>query len=259
MRRMFLRHYGAIFHAMNIAFHVKHYIFVAFKNLFTLMKFTEEQAREALRAELTNKGRKSLAMSDRTLAKQTEILVKRLADEEMGLPDFVEIAIEILNPMNDNIRKDKSDFANKWKEDHPEPEPPAEPQPPTEPTPKESPELKALMERIAALEKDKAESDKRASIAQKRSDLVAKLKEKGVKDDEWLNDFLSEVNIGDDFDVDAKTDTYVKLYNKSVASGGGAVPPGNPGGTTDDDIMKSIKAASELAKKERSVIETKNE
>lgn len=208
------------------------------------MKFTEEQAREALRAELTNKGRKSLAMSDRTLAKQTEILVKRLANEEMGLPDFVEIAIEILNPMNDNIRKDKSDFANKWKEDHPETNPPTDPEPPK---PTETPEYKALMERIAALEKDKAEADKRASIAQKRKDITAKLKEKGVKDDEWLSDFLSEVNITEDLDVDAKSDSWVKLYNKSKANGGNSVPPVNPTGGSPSDKGVKLDDVSALA------------
>lgn len=219
------------------------------------MKFTEEQAREALRAELTNKGRKSLAMSDRTLAKTTESLMKRLADEEMGLPDFVEIAVEILNPVNDNIRKDKSDFANKWKEEHPEPEPSTNTEPPK---PTENPEIKALMERIAALETDKKESEKRASIAQKRKDLTAKLKAKGVKDEEWMNDFLSEVNVTEDFDVDAKVDTFVKLYNKSRSNGGGAPAPGNPdGGSAADAFKKSIEAAAQLAKKERVVIEQK--
>lgn len=220
------------------------------------MKFTEEQAREALRAELTNKGRKSLAMSDRTLAKTTESLIKRLADEEMGLPDFVEIAVEILNPVNDNIRKDKSDFANKWKEEHPEPEPPTDPEPPK---PTESPEIKALMERIAALETDKKDSEKRASIAQKKKDLTAKLKEKGVKDEDWMNDFLSEVNVTEDFDVDSKVDAYVKLYNKSRSNGGGAPAPGNPGGKSAQDTYKaSIAAAASLAKKERVTIEPKN-
>ena len=51
------------------------------------MKFTKEQAVEALRAELTNKGRKTQHMSDRTLANLTEILVKKYANEYTGLPD----------------------------------------------------------------------------------------------------------------------------------------------------------------------------
>lgn len=219
------------------------------------MKFTNEQAVEALRSELTNKGRKTLHMSERTLAKQTEILVKKLANDETGLPEFVADAIEILNEFEGDARKKNSDFA-KYKEAHPETNPQNQDPEPSKST--ESPEMKALMERIAALEKDKAESEKKASIAQKRKDITAKLKEKGVKDDEWLNDFLSEVSITEDFDVDAKAESFVKLYNKSKASGGNSVPPASPtGGGNDSAIAQSIKAAAELAKKERAVIENK--
>lgn len=221
------------------------------------MKFTNEQAVEALRAELTNKGRKTLHMSERTLARQAEILVKKLANDETGLPEFVADAIEILNEFEGDARKKNSDFA-KYKELHPESNinPPTDPEPPK---PTESPEMKALMERIAALEKDKEESNLRASIAQKRKDLTAKLKEKGVKDDEWLNDLLSEVNITAETDIDAKVESYVKLYNKSKANGGNPVTPANPnGGGTDDAWLKSIDAAVELDKGERAIIETNN-
>lgn len=220
------------------------------------MKFTTEQAVEALRSELTNKGRKTLHMSERTLAKQAEILVKKLANDETGLPEFVADAIEILNEFEGDARKKNSDFA-KYKELHPEsePNPPADSEPSK---PAESPNIAELMERIAALEKDKADANKRASIAQKRKDITVKLKEKGVKDEEWLNDLLSEVNITEDFDVDAKTESYVKLYNKSKANGGGSVPPANPnGGNSKDAYAQSIKAAAELAKKERAIIENK--
>lgn len=220
------------------------------------MKFTEEQAREALRAELTNKGRKSLAMSDRTLAKMTESLTKKLADDEMGLPEFVESALEILNPMNDNIRKDKSDFANKWKEEHPEPEPPADPD---QKDSKDDPVNKAYEERIAALEKRLKDNDLKSVLAQKRSDVVSKLKEKGVKDDEWIETFLSEVNITEDFDVEAKAESYVKLYNKTKANGGSPVPPANPNTPpADSAYAQSIKEAAAIAKQRRAMFEDKN-
>ena len=208
------------------------------------MKFTNEQAVEALRAELTNKGRKTLHMSDRTLAEQTETLVELLADEEMGLPDFVTKAIKILNTTEGDARKKNSDF-EKYKRDHAEQkDPPTDPEPPK---PTDNPEMKVLMERIAALEADKAESAKKASIAQKKKDITAKLKEKGVKDDDWLNDLLSEVNITEDFDVDAKTESYVKLYNKSKANGGNSVPPANPNGGSPNNEVK-LDDVSELAK-----------
>lgn len=216
------------------------------------MKFTNEQAVEALRAELTNKGRKTQHVFDRTITTLVETLTKnkRFVDDEMGLPDFVADAIEILNAYEGDARKKNSDFA-KYKETHPDTDPSNPPTDPEPPKPTESPEMKALMERIAALEKDKTESEKRASIAQKRKDLTDKLKEKGVKDDEWLNDFLSEVNITEDFDVDAKTESYVKLYNKSRANGGSSVPPANPNGgggntTSLDDVVALAKQRNEM-------------
>lgn len=211
------------------------------------MKFTNEQAVEALRAELTNKGRKTQHVFDRTITSLVETLTKnkRFVDDEMGLPDFVAEAIEILNAYEGDARKKNSDFA-KYKELHPETnsEPPADPE---TPKPTESPELKAYEERIAALEKRLREADTKSVLAQKRKDITAKLKEKGVKDDEWLNDLLSEVNITEDFDVDAKAESYVKLYNKSRANGGNPVPPANPNGGTPNNEVK-LDDVSELAK-----------
>lgn len=211
------------------------------------MKFTNEQAVEALRAELTNKGRKTLAMSERTLAKQTEILVKKFADDETGLPEFVSDVIEILNTMEGNIRKTNSDFVNKWKEDHPESEPP---QNTDDPAKTENPELQKLMERIAALEADKQASEKKASMTQRKKDLAAKFKEKGVKDSEWVEKLLSKVNLDREIEIDKEVDELLPLYNQSRASGGGAVPPVNPSGGSPD-IMESMKDVSELAKRQR--------
>lgn len=226
------------------------------------MKFTEEQAREALRAELTNKGRKTLHMSERTLASMTAILVKKLATEETGLPDFVTDAIEILNETEGDARKKNSDFA-KYKETHPDPDSPASHNGGNgdgdgDRKPAESPELKAALDRIAALEKANADAAKQVSLSQKRKDVEAKLKEKGVKDDEWLREFLSEVNITEDLDVDAKAESWLKLYNKSQANNGAPVPPGSPsGGGVNDRFKSSIAAAVELAKKQQGIIEQK--
>lgn len=224
------------------------------------MKFTNEQAVEALRAELTNKGRKTQHVFDRTITSLVETLTKnkRFVDDETGLPEFVADAIEILNIAEGDARKKNSDFA-KYKEAHSEPEPPTDPEPEK---PAEDPKLKAYEERIAALEKRLAEADTKSVLAQKRRDITAKLKEKGVKDDEWLNDFLSEVNITEDLDVDAKTESWVKLYNKTKANGGSPVTPANPsGGGADSSALQSIKAAAALAKQERERvnIETKNQ
>lgn len=212
------------------------------KNI-SYMKFTEEQAREALRAELTNKGRKSLAMSEKTLVKQTEILINKLANDEMGLPDFVEVALEILNVTNDNIRKDKSDFVKQWRDEHPEKTP--APEPNQEPK-TNNPELDALKAEIEALKATNAENEKKSKLSAKKSDLISALNSKGIKDKEWIDSFLSEVNITEDLDVDAKADIYAKIYNKTQANVSPTITPKNPSGVQDDNLA-ALKEASRLA------------
>lgn len=220
------------------------------------MKFTEEQAVEALRAELTNKGRKTLHMTEQTLVGQTAFLMKALANDDTGLPDFVAKAIESLNLIEGGHRKKDSDFAKQLKNENPEKNIET---PPTEHK-EENPEMKALMERIAALEKDKQENEKRVSIANKRKEISDILKSKGVTDDEWLNDFLSEVNITADLDVEAKTAKWLKVYNKSKASGGNPVPPANPqgGGAINEGWKQAVAAAAALANKGHAKIEKKD-
>lgn len=218
------------------------------------MKFTEEQAVEALRAELTNKGRKTLHMSERTLASLTEKLVKKLATEETGLPDFVTDAIEILDVTEGDARKKNSDFA-KYKESHPDTGPKTEDPEPPKPT--ENHEIQKLMERIAALEADKQASEKKASIAQKHSDIAAKLKEKGVKDEEWMNKLLSKVNLDRDLDIDAEVEDLLPLYNAAKANNGSPVPPANPQNPpVNQQYTTRIREAAEIAKQRRKFTES---
>lgn len=220
------------------------------------MKFTQSEAAKKISGILT-RGGKDQQLSDRTIAENLDSLMKVMVNDETELDDFVKQVEPLFKTWQANAKKDTSDFIDKWKEKYGEPtNPPTDPEPPK---PTEDPALKAYEERIAALEKKLAEADTKSVLAQKRKDLTDKLKEKGVKDDEWLNDLLSEVNITAETDIDAKAESYVKLYNKSKAKGGNPVPPANPnGGGTDDAWLKSIDAAVELDKGERAVIETNN-
>ncbi len=214
------------------------------------MKFTQTDAVKKISGILT-RGGKDQQLSDRTIAENIDSLMKALVNDETELDDFIKTVEPMFKTWQANAKKDNSDFVSKWKEEHPESEPPKDPEPPT---PVENPEMKALIDRIAALEADKAASEKRNIIAQKRKEVEAKLKEKGVKDDAWMSDFLSEVNITEDLDVDAKSDLWVKLYNKSKASGGSPVPPVNPQGGSGGEL-DSLKLASEMAKRERENLE----
>ena len=205
------------------------------------MKFTQTDAAKKISGILT-RGGKDQQLSDRTIAENIDSLMKALVNDETELDDFVKQVEPMFKTWQANAKKDSSDFISKWKEEHPETAEKATDPEPAKPT--ESPELKALMDRIAALEEDKKESDRKSAIAQKKQELTAKMKEKGVKDDEWLSDFLSEVNISEDMDVDAKTEKWLKVYNKSKANKGNAAPPANPtgGGGDNKDTLADVAA-----------------
>lgn len=208
------------------------------------MKFTQDHAFETLKSELTNKGRKTLRMSEKSLSVLVETLMPQIADDEMGLDEFVEKVKPIVSAFNSNVEGDQSKFIKKWKEDHPEP---AQPQAPSNQEANDDSRIKAFEERIAALEADKKATELKASLAQKRSDIMAKLKEKGVNDSDWVQKFLSKVNLTPDSDVEAEVNDLLPLFNQYRANGGEPFAPINPTGGSPD-ISTSMKDVSELAK-----------
>ena len=73
-----------------------------------------------------------------------------------------------------------------------------------------------------------------------------------------MSDELFDVDVfdfsffSDDFDVDAKVESYLNLYNKSQAqTTRNATPEGATGGKGDNYVKDIIKQASELAKSQR--------
>lgn len=213
------------------------------------MKFTKEQAFESLKRELTNNDRKPLRMSTKTLDKLTDILIGEFADEEIGLPDFCSKAMTILNVVNDNIGKDKSDFIKSWNAEHPDDPKPEKPE--DKPKPAENSELASLKAEIEALKKAHSEAETKQKLTAKRTALAAKMREKGITDKEWLDAMLSEVNITEELDEEAKADSLLKLYNKSKANVPPVQTPGSPTGANNDEIPEALKRAKELIKKEK--------
>lgn len=210
------------------------------------MKFTQNDAFKKIKGILT-RGGKDLQMSERSIMEQIDSLSALIANDEMELDDFVTKVENTFKTMNGNAKKDYSDFVNKWKEEHPESENAIDAQAQGV-QPKSNPDLDALKAEIEALKAANALNEKNQKLSAKKTELVTALESKGIKDKAWLNDFLSEVNITEDLDVEAKAESYAKLYNKSNANISPAPTPGNPTGTTED-IFSSLKAASDLAKK----------
>ena len=187
------------------------------------MKFTQEEAFEKLKGILTNNGKKPLRMSEKSIRKQLETLIPLVADEEMELDDFVTKVKDTFSTMNSNAEKDNADFIKEWEKNH-------QPTTPTNDNDKNEPDeaTAALLKRIEDLEKKNAEREKEAVLAQKRRELLKAMKEKGIKDEQWAKDFIAEVSITEDLDIEKKADAYLKIYNKSQADmGEGAAPFGS--------------------------------
>ena len=213
------------------------------------MKFTKEEAFESLKGILTNNGKKTLRMSEKSINRQLESLMPLIANEEMELKDFVDKVKDTFSVMNSNAEKDNSDFVKQWEKDHPQVNP--EPQKPNEPQPDDA--MAKMLKRLEELESREAARDKEAKMSQKKKDLLKAMKEKGIKDEQWSKDLVAEISLTEDFDVEAKADSYLKLYNKSQAASagnGGTTPLGaSAGGGGNNE--NPFKAASELMKREK--------
>jgi hypothetical protein len=176
------------------------------------MKFTREQANKELVAKMTANGEK-LSVSDRTINEHLDTLMP-LMGEEMELQDFVEKCLPLFKSTDANVRNDVSVGIREYKAANPVAESQKTSQ---EPTAQQSSEYADLLKRIEELENEKARASKEKKVGTIKEEIVSKLKSKGVKDDEWINALLSEVNVTEDFQVDAKVESYLGLYNKQNA------------------------------------------
>lgn len=217
------------------------------------MKFTKEEAFESLKGILTNNGKKTLRMSEKSINRQLESLMPLIANEEMELKDFVDKVKDTFSVMNSNAEKDNSDFVKQWEKDHPQ----VNPEPPKADEPKPDDAMAKMLKRLEELESREAARDKEAKMSQKKKDLLKAMKEKGIKDEQWSKDLVAEISLTEDFDVEAKADSYLKLYNKSQAASAGdngATPAGtsNSGGNKEahrfDYLKKDFEREQERGK-----------
>lgn len=211
------------------------------------MKFTKEEAYKDLVSKLTARGEK-LDLSERSINEQLDTLMPMVANDETELSDFVEKTLPLFKTANANIRNDVSVGINKYKTEHPI----TDPKPTASPTEDKEGSKSEFEKRIEALELELATAKREKQLTDIRKSVIGKLKDKGVKNEEWVNSLLSEVSITDDFDVDAKVESYLNLYNKSQAqTTRNATPEGATGGKGDNYVKDIIKQASELAKSQR--------
>ena len=194
------------------------------------MKFTKQEASEKLKGELT-KGGKTLRLTERSINTTLDTLMPLLANDETELEDFFKNALPIVSTQNANVEKDNADFVKTYKEKNP-----LNPNPDPTPDPDKN-KKDPIQERLEKLEAQLAEKERREKIGSVRSNLLSKMKEKGI-DKEWANEFISEINITEDFDIDTKTESYLKIYNKSKADTSSSFTPLIPKGDGNIDPSK---------------------
>lgn len=201
------------------------------------MKFTREQACEKLTAQLTANGEK-LNISQRTLKRHVETLMKYAAKEDPELDAFVNDVIEDVRDLDGQYRKDHSDYIKEYNENHPgEGNKGNDDQNKGKGTPTTDPAMKQVLEELASLKSQMAEEKKNKTLSKVRGSLKEAMEKKGVKDKEWIEGLLSEISVTEEMDVEAKADSLLKLYNKTKASEGDndTTPGASSGGDQNKD------------------------
>ena len=209
------------------------------------MKFTQDDAYKDLVAKMTAKGEK-LNLSERSINEQLEKLIALIANDETELDSFVASVLPLIKTADANVRNDVSYGINEYKKNNPT----QEPQKKIEVN-KDEPNAE-LLKRIEDMERELNETKKQKNLLDIKGNLIEEMKKKGVKDEDWINSFVSEVNITEDFDVNAKAEHYVGVYNKMYSKVKSNITPGESSSTNGDkDLSNFIKGASDYVKSQR--------
>ena len=216
------------------------------------MKFTKEEASKELTAKIPQAGQ-TLNLSERSVNEMLDKLLPLLANDDTELDAFVDSVLPMFVIADGNVKHDVSRGIMDYKEKNPIVTPKKEDG--KEPTKKNEEDAMAkALARIEELERKNADNERKAKLTSRREEIASKMREKGVKNREWVNSFLDEVSFdGDDFDIDAKVDSYVKMYNLSNANyDPDATPRSTSGGKGEDKALNDvIKGASQFVKSQR--------
>ena len=195
------------------------------------MKFTKEEACEKLTAVLTNSGKKTLRMSERSLQEQTEDLMNLLADDETELDAFIEKVKPTLERFNSNVEHDVSEGIRAYRNSQQHDDNGDD----NKPTPSADDErLKLIEKELLELKKERDAARQAESAKTKKEELKKWLSGKEVNDDEWVEDMIALKGVSADTDVEQTGQAILKLYNRT-RSEGGDITPGATGKKTGDE------------------------
>jgi hypothetical protein len=221
------------------------------------MNFTKEQFSEALKAKITNNGKKNLAMSERSFNGKVGRIYKRLEKasdkDELELDDVVTDYLEDFQEDDNNIRNDNSKFVKDWEKNHPAKDDKDKKDDGKDDKEDES-KIDKLLKELQDMKAEREQEKKEKAISDKRNQLKSALKGKDVKNEDWINDQLELIHIDSETDVDALTERLVKSYNKFNANTPPYITPGGTGGgkeKTDDfaDVVAVVKKQSHREEK----------
>lgn len=214
------------------------------------MKFTKEDAIKELKSQLSSKVEK-IDKWERTITENVETLIALVGeDSTIELTDFVAKAIPLFNTTQGMLRKENADVAKGLEQQITELKAQLEKKEPTKPNPKEpTDDVKALLQRLETLENESKQAKLKVKLQDVRKSLIDKLKEKGVKDNDWANLMLDNITLTEDLDVDTKAADLLKLYNKSQSKPNASVTPQGTGNGNGDskgefDDVKALYAQS---------------
>ena len=222
------------------------------------MKFTKEDAFENIKSKLTEKGKK-LFMSERSINEQLETLMPLVANEEMELADFVDKVYKSFETMNLNANNDQSTFVRAWKEQNPTPKPnQTQQQQSTNADDNNRKEFEEMRKQIDELIAERDNNRKEMAVKDKRDALKAAMKNKGIKDEQWITDYANEILITEDMDVEAKADSALKIYNRVNAMSGDPATP-NASSSSGKDPNKSLEHVEAYLRSRREERESINQ
>lgn len=209
------------------------------------MKFTKENAYKELVAKMTAKGEK-LNLSERSINEQLEKLIPLIANDETELADFIEKSLPFFKTADANVRNDISVGIKDYIDKNPKVEEPK----PQEPKSQEgNEEMRKILERLEGLEKRNSELETAELVKQKKNEIKSYLKDKGVKNEDWISEMLEQISISKDTEVQSKGDSLLGMYNKLYASIEEFALPSQAGGTVNDERLKdAISKAGQYAK-----------
>lgn len=220
------------------------------------MEFTKEQFSEALKTKLTNNGKKTQAMSERTFSEEVEEYYTELEESgdngELKMEDAVKKYFKRLERIDNNVRNDNSKFVREWEKNHPgktgDGDKDKDKDKDKDGGGDES-KLDKLLKELQDLKAEREEEKKAKAISEKRSKLKEALKAKDVTNEKWIDRQLKISHVDADTDVDELTEELLGLYNESGAETPNGVTPKPTGGSSkeaDDfgDVIALVKKQS---------------